>query len=107
MNETDRLIELFKDFPSIGPRQAKRFVYFLLTRNEAYVKELSRLIIQVRGNVKTCAMCFRFYQNGNSTLCPTCADEHRDKTLLMVISHDVDFENVEKTGNYTGFYFVL
>lgn len=25
----------------------------------------------------------------------------------MIISHDVDFENIEKTGSYNGYYFVL
>jgi recombinational DNA repair protein RecR len=30
MNRKEKLEELFKEFPGIGPRQAKRFVYFLL-----------------------------------------------------------------------------
>lgn len=25
----------------------------------------------------------------------------------MIVSHDVDFENIEKTGSYNGYYFIL
>ena len=43
MDNTQKLIELFKEFPGIGPRQAKRFVYFLLNKNPAYVNDLAKL----------------------------------------------------------------
>ena len=38
----------FRKFPGIGSRQAKRFVYFLLQQDEAYVQELISTITQVR-----------------------------------------------------------
>src|SRR3990167_2143421 len=101
MNPTDRLIELFKEFPGIGPRQAKRFVYFLLNRNPAYANDLAKLIGEVRGTVHSCNTCFRFFSIENvrhsvSNICSICRDGNRDKKLLMIISHDVDFENIEK-----------
>jgi recombination protein RecR len=42
-----------------------------------------------------------------TTTCPICRDEKRDKKTLMIVSHDVDFENVERTGSFGGYYFVL
>lgn len=120
MNNTERLIELFKEFPGIGPRQAKRFVYFLLNRNPAYANDLARLINDVRATVHSCDTCFRFFPrlqtlersnsgqvNDNSKTCPICRDSSRDKKLLMIVSHDVDFENIEKTHFYNGYYFIL
>ena len=112
MNPTDRLIELFKEFPGIGPRQAKRFVYFLLNRNPAYANDLAKLIGEVRGTVHSCNTCFRFFSIENvrhsvSNICSICRDGNRDKKLLMIISHDVDFENIEKTHFYNGYYFIL
>ena len=119
MDNTEKLIELFKEFPGIGPRQAKRFVYFLLNRNSAYANDLANLIAEVRGTVHTCQSCFRFFPrllptkreggqaNDKRKLCPICRDESRDKTALMLVSHDVDFENIEKTGVYNGYYFIL
>lgn len=106
MNNTERLIELFKEFPGIGPRQAKRFVYFLLNKNPSYSKDLSELIKEVRSTVHSCQSCFRFFPNGNSPLCPICANQSREKTL-MIVSHDIDFENIEKTKFYNGYYFIL
>ncbi len=109
MDSTDKLIELFKQFPGIGPRQAKRFVYFLLTRPSGYTVELSKLISEIKTNVVCCDECFRFFaKNGHpSDTCPTCLDKNRDGKLLMIVSHDVDFENVERTGSFNGHYFIL
>ncbi|MSU45065.1 MAG: recombination protein RecR [Candidatus Zambryskibacteria bacterium] len=107
MDNTQRLIELFKEFPGIGPRQAKRFVYFLLNRNPAYANNLSKLINEVRSTVHSCDSCFRFFPNSTSSTCPTCRDTTRDSSLLMIVSNDVDFENIEKTHFFNGYYFML
>ena len=109
MDSTQKLIELFKEFPGIGPRQAKRFVYFLLTRPNGYASELSKLISEVKSNVTCCDSCFRFFTKNNSSseTCPVCANKNRDNKTLMIVSHDVDFENIEKTGSYSGYYFIL
>ena len=107
MDNTQKLIELFKEFPGIGPRQAKRFVYFLLNRNPGYANDLAKLIAEVRSTVHSCEMCFRFFPNGTTKLCPICRDTTRDAKSLMLVSHDVDFENIEKTSFYKGYYFIL
>lgn len=107
MDNISKLIEIFKDFPGIGPRQAKRFVYYLLNKNSAYSSDLANLIKEVRNSVHTCEECFRFFPNSNSKVCQICADKTRDNTQLMIVPNDVDFENIEKTKSYNGFYFVL
>ncbi|HBD24872.1 MAG: hypothetical protein A2566_01075 [Candidatus Zambryskibacteria bacterium RIFOXYD1_FULL_40_13] len=107
MDNTEKLIELFKEFPGIGPRQAKRFVYFLLNRNPGYASDLAKLMTEVRATVHSCDTCFRFFPNTTNTTCSVCRDNTRDKKLLMVVSHDVDFENIEKTHFYNGYYFIL
>lgn len=107
MDNTQKLIELFKEFPGIGPRQAKRFVYFLLNRNSGYANDLASLIKEVRSTVHTCSSCFRFFPNNSNPLCPVCRDTTRDKKQLMIVSNDVDFENIEKTKFYNGYYFIL
>lgn len=109
MDNTQKLIELFKQFPGIGPRQAKRFVYFLLTRPAGYSKELAELVAGIKSQVRICDMCYRFFQSGVSgnSICTVCADQRRDASTLMIVSHDVDFENIEKTKSFTGYYFIL
>jgi recombination protein RecR len=107
MDNTQKLIELFKEFPGIGPRQAKRFMYFLLNKNPVYANDLAKLITEVRATVHSCDTCFRFFPNTAHTTCLVCLDKTRDKKLLMLVSHDVDFENIEKTHFYNGYYFIL
>lgn len=107
MDNTQKLIELFKEFPGIGPRQAKRFVYFLLNKNPSYANDISNLIKEVRSTVHSCDTCFRFFPNNTNATCSTCRDNTRDTKSLMIISHDVDFENIEKTRFYNGYYFIL
>lgn len=107
MDNTQKLIELFKEFPGIGPRQAKRFVYFLLNKNPSYANDIASLIKEVRSTVHSCDTCFRFFPNSNNTKCPVCRDTSRDGSQLMIVSNDVDFENIEKTKFYNGFYFIL
>lgn len=109
MNTIDRLIELFKELPGIGPRQAGRFVYFLLSKNSGYLETLSKLILSLKREIKSCSSCFRFFPEtaGRSSLCEVCRDKSRDNTLLMVVPRDIDWKAVEKSGSYRGFYFIL
>lgn len=109
MSPLDRLTELFRDFPGIGPRQGRRFVYFLLSSAPTYRAELSKLIQTIGADISQCESCFRFFPQGrsNATLCRTCADTNRDQGLLMIVERDVDIESVERSGAYKGKYFVL
>ncbi len=107
MNSIERLTERFRQFPGIGPRQARRFVYFLLTRNREYLEELSELITTIKKEIRVCPSCMRFFANSKSPTCPICVDYNRDASQLMIVEKDVDLENIERAGAYQGFYFVL
>jgi len=48
MNSIEKLTEIFRKFPGTGPRQAKRFVYFLLSQNKDLLEELSTLILELK-----------------------------------------------------------
>ncbi len=109
MNSIDKLTELFRSFPGIGPRQAKRFVYYLLSRNGTYSEELVRAIESLKSEISQCSECQRFFPSTSSgqVLCRICSDLTRDSSMLMVVPRDVDLEAVEKSGSYRGYYFVL
>src|SRR3989338_5459094 len=109
MDKINRLSHLFSEFPGMGPRQAKRFVYFLLARNPEFLDEMTSLISNLKKEIKSCEDCSRFFQKGHtpSALCEICGDKSRDKSKLMIVSRDIDLETVEKSGSYNGIYFVL
>lgn len=103
----EELIELFKKFPGIGPRQAKRFVSFLMHSNNSYRQELIAGITNVNSKVVTCLSCNRkFIDFRNSNKCNVCAKKRDDKSLL-ILAYDNDIEIFEKTLAYNGQYFVL
>lgn len=113
MNSIDKLSEIFKSFPGIGPRQAKRFVYYILSRNGNYSDELVRGIQDLKKEINQCESCQRFFvypersRRVDSKLCSICSDDTRDNSLLMIVPRDIDLEAVEKSGSYNGYYFVL
>ena len=43
----------------------------------------------------------------DSEICPICADETRDESLLCVVEKPVDLVSVERIGEYKGYYHVL
>lgn len=102
-----KLTEQFIRFPGIGPRQAKRFVYFLLTRDHRTLDDIARLIQELKREVHHCKACFRYFTGRERDLCDICGDENRNGETLMVVEKDVDFENIERSHSYEGKYFIL
>lgn len=109
MNSIDKLSEMFARFPGIGPRQAKRFVYYLLSRSTDHSSELVRAIQELKKEIVQCSECMKFFSSTNSgqAVCSICSDESRDRAMLMIVPRDIDLEVVEKSGSYKGYYFVL
>ncbi len=95
MNEIDKLTEYFTKFPGVGIRQARRFVYYLLSRDKGVRKSLARLIEEVGENVHQCSLCGRFSseQKDERSLCDICLRTDRRSTLLIV-EKDADFERI-------------
>lgn len=107
MDPINKLTEYFKEFPGIGERQAKRFVYFLLHKNPIYVKELGDKILDIKNTIHQCPSCFLFFQSQKDQLCDTCSNGKTDKTSLLVVEKDADYENIKRSKNYNGMYFIL
>ena len=108
MDTFNKLAEAFREFPGIGPRQAKRFVYFLLSRDPSFLQELTDHISTLKRNIVQCSVCYRFFARRTAPpLCPICADKTRATGELMVVARDTDLEAMEKSKMYQGKYFVL
>jgi recombination protein RecR len=108
MDTIEKLTEVFKEFPGIGERQAKRFVYFLMSRNPAYIENFSLLMKDLKKEISQCRECFRFFINKNKEkTCEICASPNLDLSTLMVVEKDSDLESVRKSRFYHGKYFVL
>lgn len=107
MNTINKLAELIAKFPGIGPRQAKRVVYYLLRQSNSFLEELAKTILELKKDTSVCTSCFRYFTPDNkATECLVCSGD-RDKNTLMIVEKDVDFENIERSGVYKGLYFIL
>ncbi len=110
MDALDKLSEIFKKFPGIGPRQAKRFVYHILQENEEDIAELINAISNIKRGVSICDKCYRYFENKNKQMivpCPICSNTSRDQGTLMIVAKDIDLLAVERSRAYNGVYFVL
>src|SRR3989338_4107993 len=109
MDTVDKLTEIFKEFPGIGERQAKRFVYFLMGKTPAYSENLSKFILELKKDVAQCKECFRFFivMKEKNNLCEICSNPNTDSSLLLVIEKDSDLESIKKSRVYNGKYFIL
>jgi recombination protein RecR len=105
----EQLTKLFRAFPGIGSRQARRFVYFLLQQDDAYVRELMQLITQSRKHMHLCQESFQFFYDDNPSevFSPLVRNPSRSKETLMIVLKDMDLESIEKSNVYQGQYFVL
>ena len=107
MDRIDELARALARLPGIGPRQGKRFVYYLLTASAEERVKLAELIASLGKEVRQCPECMRFFNGSAKNLCNYCLDTHRDDTQLMLIEKDQDLAAVERAGTYRGRYFVL
>jgi len=105
MDVIDKLAEVFKEFPGIGERQAKRFVYFLMRKNPAYAENLRSLIQDLKKETRQCKACFRFFNLGHGgddkSLCEICQSPATDSSTLLVVEKDSDLESVKKSRTYS------
>ncbi len=107
MDKIDELAIALARFPGIGPRQSKRFVFYLLAAPASERAKLAELIASLGKEVRQCPECLRFFNGSTAAVCNYCADTTRDDSLLMLIEKDQDLAAIERAGTYRGRYFVL
>ncbi|MDD5738847.1 MAG: recombination mediator RecR [Candidatus Pacebacteria bacterium] len=112
----ENLIKIFAKFPTIGPKTAARFVFYLLDSPALISDELIKSIQNLKTNTKVCPLCFRVFEplatlgagpSNEKNICEICANPSRDKSLVCVVEKEIDLEAIEKTATYKGLYFIL
>ncbi|PIP23960.1 MAG: recombination protein RecR [Candidatus Nealsonbacteria bacterium CG_4_10_14_0_2_um_filter_38_17] len=101
-----KLIDLFSKFPTVGPRAASRFVFYLLGASNDEIEELAKTILNLKNSVKICRFCFKPFES-DKELCEICSNNARDKKLFCIVANETDLVAIEKTKKYKGLYFIL
>ena len=98
------LIDELGRLPGIGPKSAQRIAFHLLKVPAEDAARLSNAIAEAKARVRFCSRCFNVAEG---ELCPICADERRDPTVVCVVEESRDIMALERTGEFRGRYHVL
>ena len=99
-----RLIESLRCLPGVGPKSAQRMAYHLLERDRQGALVLAEALREAVEHVGHCSVCRTLTEE---TICPICADERRDRSLLCIVETPADVQAVQQATGYRGMYFVL
>ncbi|SNR58861.1 recombination mediator RecR [Desulfurobacterium atlanticum] len=97
------VIDFLSSVSGISERAAERAVLSLakLPGNERI------RVINALKEIDTIKSCSKCGLPTVETLCPICASEERDKTVVCVVEQPRDAVSIEKLGKYKGVYHVL
>lgn len=108
MDSINKLKEIFAKFPTVGPRSASRFVYYLIKQPKERTEELIMALQELKNKIKLCQFCFLpFEVLADETSCTICRNPNRNKNLLCVVEKEADLLSLEITKKYNGLYFIL
>ncbi len=103
-----KLIERFSQFPTIGPKTATRFVFYLLKKDTGEINELVQEIVDLKKYLGVCSFCFNSFQKKNDeSLCAICSHPGRKKEVLCIVEKETDLAVIENASFYKGLYFIL
>jgi recombination protein RecR len=98
------LIDELGRLPGIGPKSAQRIAFHLLKLSSEDANRLAHAIREAKEKVRFCERCFNV---ADAPLCPICADDRRDHTVVCVVEESRDIVAIERTGEFRGRYHVL
>jgi recombination protein RecR len=116
MSSIENLKNIFSKFPTVGPRTAGRFVYYLIKLPKEKIDEITLALQELKNKVKLCQLCFNPFEPASAqgygeakgeNICPICQNPARNKNLLCIVEKEADLLSIENTKKYTGLYFVL
>ncbi len=90
--------------PTVGPKTAERFVFYLLQQNPEELQKFAQAIAELKEKIIICQNCFAVT---DSHPCEICRDQKRDSSLLCVVENTRDMLAMEKIKEYNGYYLVL
>lgn len=99
-----KLIDDFSTLPTVGPKTAERYVFYLLKQNPEKLEEFSKNLNNLKSRITICSSCHGYAEKDP---CPICSDPNRNQTLLGIVSNLQDMINIENTGKFTGLYHIL
>ncbi len=100
----EQAVEQLARLPGMGRKSAQRIAMFLLKQNDEQVFRLSRVISDLKKNIRYCSVCFNITDRDP---CPICESEKRNTGVVCVVEEPKDVYVIERTKEFNGRYHVL
>ena len=98
------LAEKFGRLEGVGKKTAMRMAFSVLELDVEEAEDFARAILDAKEKIHLCPIC----QNlTDREVCPICADEERDRSLICVVTDARTVLAMEKVREYRGTYHVL
>jgi recombination protein RecR len=98
------LVNFFSDLPTVGPKTAERYVFYLLKKNPEELQRFAQAIAELKEKTTVCRVCFSY---AGSDPCFICLDKNRNNRLICIVADTRDMMAIESTNEYNGHYHVL
>lgn len=98
------LIDHFTKLPSVGPKTAERYVFYLLKQHPEGLQAFAQAIAELKEKTAVCRNCLAIAE---ANPCAICSDAKRDLASLCLVADTRDLLAIEATGQYHGLYFIL
>lgn len=100
----ENLIDQFARFPGIGRKSATRMAYEVMDMSNEQAMALAKAIEHAKTHLHRCRLCQDFT---DGEVCPVCASQKRDRSIICVVENPRDITAIERTHEYNGMYHVL
>ncbi len=100
----DNLIDRFASLPGIGRKSAQRLAFHILSLPDSEANAFAEAVISAKKEVKRCSVCRNYTDR---EICPICASDRRDRSMICVVSDPKDVLSLERAREYNGLYHVL
>ncbi|MBE6589578.1 MAG: recombination protein RecR [Ruminococcaceae bacterium] len=98
------LAEQFARLEGVGKKSAMRMAFSVLSMEEEDARAFADAILDAKEKIHLCPIC----QNlTDQELCPICADEERDHSVICVVTDARAVLAMEKVREFRGVYHVL
>lgn len=98
------LIDHFSKLPSVGPKTAERYVFYLLKTHPESLQSFAQAIAELKEKTAVCQTCLSIAE---ANPCSICSDGKRNHSVVCLAADTRDILAIEATKQYNGLYFIL
>jgi len=98
------LIDHFCKLPTVGPKTAERYAFYLLKQHPEWLQKFAQAIAEVKEKTTICRNCLAIAE---SNPCKICSNQKRNHSVICLVADTRDMLAIEATKQYNGGYHIL